>query len=187
MEIKNLFLAAILFTGVSYANSSIALNINDDDLEVSTSIGINTLTDYSNGTGYLVDINYIHSDGNNLTEIGFSGQNTLQGHQGLSLAFGLKAVVADQFLAFPLTAKGIYKLPLASTIPATSLMVNYTYAPSVLTFRDGDNFSEFRVELDMEIISNIHVFTGYRNIDTDYQDHEKVFNNSFYGGLKIRF
>ena len=187
MFIKKLFLSVALLTTASYANNSIAININNDDLEVAASLGLNTLTDYANGTQYLLDMNYLHTDGNNLSEIGFFGQNTLQGKEGLTLAFGLKAVIADDFLAFPLAVKGVYKLPLLSSIPTTSLMLSYAYAPSVLSFRDADNFSEFRLELDMEVISNIHVFTGYRTIDTDYETHNHVFNNSFYGGLKIRF
>jgi hypothetical protein len=122
-----------------------------------------------------------------MSTIGVSGQNTLQGVPGLTLAFGAKVIFASNFMALPLMAKGIYILPLNDSIPTTSLVTSLAYAPSVLSFRDGDNYSEFRFEANMEVISNVHIFTGYRNINTDYETGDHTFNNSFYGGLKLSF
>jgi hypothetical protein len=170
-----------------HAENSIGIDINSDDVEVLASVNLNTLADYANGTTYILDANYLRTDGYNMTRIGFSGQNRLQGVEGLTLAFGLKGVFASDFLAFPLMAKATYELPLKDSIPTTSLSLNLAYAPSVLSFRDADNYSDFRLEADMEIISNIHLFTGYRNISTNYNNHDKTFNNSFYAGLKLSF
>jgi len=176
-----------LLTGIVQAENSIGLDINSDDVEILASINLNTLADYANGTTYILDINYLHTDGKNMTRIGFSGQNSLQGVEGLTLAFGLKGVLASHFLAFPLMAKAVYELPLIDSIPTTSLALSVAYAPSVLTFRDADSYSDFRIEADMEVIANVHLFTGYRNIVTNYDKGDQTFNNSFYSGLKISF
>jgi len=187
MTIKKLLLATFLITGTLQAENSIGIDINSDDVEALASVNLNTLTDYANGTTYILDANYLHANGHDLLGIGFSGQNTLQGVEGLTLAFGLKGVIANDFLAFPLMAKGVYTLPLIDSIPTTSVSVSAAYAPSVLAFRDGDRYSDFRLEADMEVISNVHVFSGYRNIKTNYKDADHTFNNSFYGGLKLSF
>ncbi|HFU77394.1 MAG TPA: hypothetical protein ENK68_02700 [Epsilonproteobacteria bacterium] len=187
MTLRNILIATLFFSSTIHAENSIGIDINSDDVEVLASVNLNTLADYANGTTYILDTSYLRSDGDNLTRIGFSGQNRLQGIEGLTLAFGLKGVFASDFLAFPLMAKATYELPLKDSIPTTSLSLNLAYAPSVLSFRDADNYSDFRLEADMEVISNIHLFTGYRNISTNYNSNDKTFNNSFYGGLKLSF
>ena len=187
MTLKKLLLTTLLLTGSLTAQSSIGIDINDEDVEILASINLNSLANYADGTTYILDTSYLHTDGDNMSMIGVSGQNTLQGVPGLTLAFGAKVIFASDFMALPLMAKGIYTLPLNDSIPTTSLMTSFAYAPSVLSFRDGDNYSEFRLEADMEVISNVHIFTGYRNIDTDYEAGDHTFNNSFYGGLKLSF
>jgi len=185
--LKKLLLSSLLFTNLVLAENSVGLNINDNDLELLSSININTLTDYANGTTYLLDINYLYSDGDNMSQVAFYGQNSLQGREGLTFAFGIKGVLASDFLAFPLMAKSIYTLPLIDEIPTTSLSLAFAYSPQVLSFRDAKNYLEFRVEADMEIIYNVHIFTGYRNIDTEYNNYDKTFNDSFYAGMKLSF
>ena len=187
MYFKKLILATFLTVGLLHAETSIGLNINDEDVELTASINLNTLTDYANGTTYILDIDYLHTDGDNMTMVGFNGQNSLQGVDGFTLAFGAKVIFASDFMALPLMAKVAYALPLNDSIPTTSLSTSFAYAPSVLTFREGETYSEFRLEADMEIISNIHIFTGYRNIDTDYEAGDYSFNDSFYGGMKLSF
>jgi hypothetical protein len=184
---KKLLLTTLLLTGTLTAENRIGIDINSEDIEILGSVNLNTLTNYADGTTYILDASYLHTDGDNMTTVGFSGQNTLQGVEGLTLAFGLKGVLASDFMAFPLMAKAAYALPLNDSIPTTSLMASFAYAPSVLTFRDGETYSELKFEADMEVISNIHLFTGYRNIGTEYDTHDQTFNNSFYGGLKLSF
>ncbi len=187
MAIKNLLLATCLLSSSIYAENSIGIDINSDDVEVLASINLNTLASYASDTTYILDANYLHTDGDNMTTVGFSGQNSLQGVEGLTLAFGLKGVIASDFMAFPLMAKGVYTLPLNDSIPTTSIALGLSYAPSVLSFRDAESYSDLRAEVDMEIISNVHLFTGYRNIKTEYDTIDKTFNNSFYGGMKLSF
>lgn len=187
MIIKKILLSTLIMSSFLSAENSIGIDINSKDVEVLASINLNALTDYASGTTYILDFNYLHSDGDNMTRLSFLGQNSLQGVEGLTLAFGFKAVLADDFLALPLMAKGIYALPLSYNIPTISLALSLAYAPSILTFNDGETYSDISIEADMEVISNIHIFTGYRNISTEYTFVDKTFNDSFYAGLKLSF
>jgi len=187
MSIKKLFFSSLLSLGMLHAQNTIGLNINSDDLEVLAAMNLNTFADYSDSTTYVVDASYLHTDSDNLSTIGLSGENTFQGVEGLALAFGAKLVFADNFFALPLFGKASYALPLNDSIPTTSISTSLAYAPSVLSFSDAESYTEFRIEADMEVISNIHLFTGYRNIDTEYDRYDKTFNDSFYGGIKLSF
>ncbi|WP_415407462.1 YfaZ family outer membrane protein [Sulfurovum sp. CS9] len=187
MAVKKLLLATLLLTSTITAETSIGIDINNEDVEILGELNFNSLADYSSGTTYILDVSYLYTDGDNLAAIGFSGQNTLQGVEGLTLAFGAKLTFSEDFMALPLMAKANYSLPFTDSIPTTSLIASFAYAPSVLTFLDGETYSELRLEVDMEVISNIHIFTGYRNIDTDYEAGDYNFNDSFYAGMKLSF
>ena len=187
MSVKKLFFSSLLSLGMLHAQNSIGLNINSDDLEVLAAMNINTFADYSDSTTYVLDASYLHTDGDDLFTVGLSGENTFQGVEGLALAFGVKFISASDFFAVPLFGKVTYALPLNDRIPTTSIATSLAYAPSVLTFSDGESYTEFRLEADMEVVPNIHLFTGYRNIDTEYVRYDKTFNDSFYGGMKLSF
>ena len=120
MTTKKLLLATFLLTGLLTAENTLGIDINDEDVELLASVNINALTDYANGTTYILDASYLHTDGDNMATMGFSGQNTLQGIYGLTLAFGAKVILADDFLALPLMAKGTYALQLNDSEPTTS-------------------------------------------------------------------
>lgn len=187
MHLFKIVLGTFMLSGLLLAQNSISLNINDEDVELQTSLNLNDLIGYADGTTYTFDANYLHTDGDNLLGLGFSAENELQGVYGLTIGFGLKTVIADDFLAVPFLAKAAYTLPLTDSIPTTKLEMYAAYAPEVLSFSDGSGYSEFRTQIDMEVVSNIHLFTGYRNIDTDYSSGDHTFNDSFYGGLKLSF
>lgn len=167
------------------AENSIGLNFNSDDVEFLFSTDLTAFTNYSNGTLYLLDTNYLHKDDDDLLSIGISGQNELQGFEGVTLALGVKGVFADHFNALPLTLKANIELPFEG--PSTSLVTSIAYAPSVLSFIDAKSYTEFRIEADMEVISNIHIFTGYRNINTKYENEDKTFDDHFYLGMRLHF
>ena len=189
---KKLLLSTLLLTGISHAESSVGLDINADDVELLGAFNLNSSIGYTGGTSYIIDASYLHNDIDDLFTLGLSGENALEAAPGLIFGFGFKAVFSEDFMAFPLLGKVKYILPFDSDIPTTSVLASYAYAPSVLTFLDGDIYSEFRLDADMEVISNIHVFVGYRNIYTDYDTEknaigEHQLNDSFYGGLKLSF
>ena len=185
--IKKILLSTLLLSGLSQAQSSIGLDINSEDVELLGAFNFNSAIGYEGGTSYVVDASYLHNENDDLFTIGVSGENSLEAAPGLIFGFGFKAAFAEDFMAFPLLGKVRYILPFDSDIPTTSFLASFAYAPSVLTFSDGDTYSELRFEGDVEVISNIHVFAGYRNIDTDYEFVEYNLNDSWYGGLKLSF
>jgi len=191
--LKKLLFGTLLITGYLQAETSIGLDINNEDVELMGEVNFNSLADYSSGTTFVISGTYLYAgandndNGESLLTLGFSGQNSLQGIEGLSVALGAKAVFADDYMALPLFVRANYALPLIDTIPTTSFFADFAYAPSVLAFSDGETYTEFRIGADMEVIANTHVFVGYRNIDTDYTYGDYNFNDSFYGGLKLSF
>ncbi len=180
------FLFGILFSfAILHAENSASLNINNNDLELQASVDM--FSAYEGSTTYILDGSYLHTKTNNMFRVAFRGENTFQSLEGLSLGFGAKAVFADKFMSVPLLAKANLILPFGDTVPTTSINTSFAYAPSILSFVDAQSYTEFKLEADMEVISNIHLFTGYRNIDTKYNTHDKTFNDSFYGGMKLSF
>jgi len=187
MIIKKLLYTILLLINVLYAETSVGIDANKDDVELFASLNFNTLASYADGTTYILDIGYLHSSRDNMSHVAFSGENNFQGIENLTFALGIKGVLASDYLAFPLFTKGIYRLPLIDTIPTTSLAMTFAYAPKVLSLRDAKRYVEWRIEADMEVIPNVHAFTGYRNIDTEYNNYDKTFNDSVYLGVKLSF
>jgi len=193
MTLKNVLISTLFFSSAIYAENSVGVDINQNDAEVFASMNLNGLVDYENGTTYILDLNYLRSNKENMARVGIFGQNRIQGFRNLTLGFGFKSVLADNFLAFPLMVKGAYELPLSNNLPTTSVSLSLAYAPSAFSFRDAHNYADMRLEASMRIISNIHLFAGYRYISTNYNDkysqdfNDKTFNNSIYGGLKLSF
>ncbi len=185
--IKKLIASTLLCTVIASAEASIGLDINSNDVEILGDFNLNPTIGYTGGTSFVIDAGYLHTENDNLFTIALSGENALEAAPGLILGFGFKTAFSKDFMAIPLLGKVKYILPFDSDIPTTSLLASYAYAPSVLTFQDGDSYSELRLEADVEVISNIHVFTGYRNIETDYKTYEYKLDDSFYAGLKLSF
>jgi len=184
---KKLLLSTLVLTGFAQAQSSIGLDINSDDVEILGSYNFNESMGYTGTTSYHVDFSYLHNDRDDLVTLGLSAGSALEAAPDLHFAFGFKLAFAEDFVALPLFAQVDYLLPLPNSIPNTTLSASFAYAPSVLTFSDGDNYSEFRTEADMEVISNIHIFMGYRNIETNYERRDYTLSDNWYGGLKLSF
>ena len=183
---KQILLSTLLITGLLQADS-IGLNVNSEDVEVQGTITLDSLSAYGNGIQYIISGNYLHTDNDDLFKAGFSASSSLPGAEGLTVTLGMESVFSDSYLAMPLFGQVSLRLPLDEPIPATSLIARVDYAPSVLSFIDADRYLEYRLEADMEVISNIHIYGGYRNIETDYDTYDHTLNDNWYGGLRIGF
>jgi hypothetical protein len=185
MSYKNvLFILCCSFITLK-AGNSVGLNINSQDLEVQTSVDM--FSSYEGDTNYVLDGSYLHTQHNNLLRVAFTGENSFENVEGLSMGFGVKTIFTNRFMSLPLFAKANFLLPFENRLPNTSLKTSFAYAPSILNFIDAKTYKEFKLEADMEVISNIHLYTGYRNINTEYKTYNKTFNDSFYGGMKLSF
>jgi len=186
MLFKKLLFNTIILSSFLFSKSSIGLNINSDDVEFNGRYSLNEY--YQSDIEYHADLSYLYSsEENDLISFGINGEGALESAPGLIFGFGFEAVYTDDFMAIPLLGKVRYILPFDSDIPTTSLFLSYSYAPSGLTFSDGESYSNLKMEANMEIIPSLNIFTGYRNIDTDYEYEDYELNDSFYGGLKFSF
>jgi hypothetical protein len=157
----------------------------------------------------LADFNFLNIEDSEknakLIGIGIGATNKLEGVEGIELTFGAKAILANidddddseiedkWFAAVPLMGMIRYTFPpLMFNIPPISLETKILYAPKALSFGDSEKYSEFRVNADIEMIENVKIYTGYRNIITgfdvgDRDNEDYLFSNGFYGGLRFTY
>jgi len=192
----NKFLSLLLLSTVLlFSRTTVGLNINTEDFEVEGAMDITTFSEYTNGTIFIADANFINTEYDSLFGIGLGAYNSFQGMEGLNLGLGVKYIYIEDFMAFPLMVEASYGLPLIDAIPTVSLSAAMLYAPSALSFDEAENYFEFRVEAGIEVISSVGIYIGYRDIEVEYiddfsersSDSFETFNSSFYGGLKMSF
>jgi len=184
---KKQLISTLLCASTLLQANMVGININSEDVELEGKLNITSMVGYNSGTSYFIGGNYLHTDNDNMVTIAFGATNTLAGAEGITFSLGVEGVFAEEFIAMPFFGEAALHLPLDEPIPPTTLKIKLAIAPSVLSFVDADSYSEYRFEGDMEVISNVHVYMGYRNIDTDYETADYNFNDSWYGGLKISF
>ena len=190
----------ILFTTVStslilFAESGVGININNKDLELEGIIDSRNLAALqTSSTIYQADLNFINADSDDkLFGVGLGATNKLEGTQGVELTFGLKYMwveVKDESLnALPLMVKIRYDFPpLMFNIPPVAIEAKGVYAPKALSFGDSEEYSEMRFSADIEMIENVKIYAGYRNIHAGYKHIKSdLFDTGFYGGLKITY
>lgn len=189
MNLKKLiFTTLLLGTTILFSQSMVGLNVNDEDFEIEGAVDISSFSDYGNGTTYMINANLISTQIEELVSVGLSANNSFQGVDGLNLSLGMNLIFLEDYWATPMMIQASYSLPLIETIPTVSLSAEFLYAPSVLSFDEAEDYYEFRTEAAMEVISAVSIYMGYRNIEATYVDiSNKIFNDSFYGGLKIGF
>jgi len=195
MPFNKLLLLFFLSTVLLFSRTTVGLNINTEDFEVEGAMDITTFSEYVNGTMFIVDANFINTEYDSLFGVGIGAHNSFQGMEGLSLGLGIKYVYIEDFMALPLKAEASYGFLVTDNIPTVSLSAALLYAPSALSFDEAKNYFEFRAEAEIEVISSVAVYVGYRDIEIEYLDSFseslnnsfETFNSSFYGGLKISF
>ena len=65
----------------------------------------------------------------------------------------------------------LHNLPSANLL---SVRGELYYAPSVVTFGDGDRYLEFSARLEYKIVDPASIFIGYRNIEVDFETQGDV-------------
>lgn len=187
--------STLISSAMLFAESGVGLNINQEDLEVEALLDSRNLAALqTSSTIYQADVNFINENENNtLIGVGIGATNKVEGVQGLEMTLGVKGIWAtlgdEDFTALPLMGTVRYALPpLMYNIPPISLEGKLLYAPKVLSFGSAEEYREFRVGTAIEVIENTSIYAGYRNIHTNHNKVEsQLFNNSFYGGIKINY
>lgn len=192
--LKNIGISTLLTTVILFAESGVGLNINERDLEIEGVLDSRNLQALqTSSTIYQADVNFLNDDETSkLMGIGLGATNQVEGVEGLEMTFGLKGIWAEvgseDFTALPLMVTARYTFPpLMYNIPPLSIDGKVLYAPKVLSFGDSEEYREFRANVSLEVIENVNLYTGYRNIHTKHTKvfNSNLFNNSFYGGFKI--
>jgi hypothetical protein len=195
--LKKLFLGSLILTnylsanGYSmFENGSFGLNVNKDDVEIEGRASVSFITGTPVYNNFFLNGNYLNAN-NKVLGFGLSVENSPINYQNIVFNIGLRSVFSDHnsedFVALPITVGAKARLFLG-TLPITYLGTKFAYAPNPLSFKEADEYKEYRIELDSSIIQNVNVYFGYRNIDTHYDSGKSSsIDDSLYGGFKFVF
>ncbi len=191
-------ISVITFCAVSvFAMHSGEINLNDKDLELRAKFDIGQFnnsvephTMFIGGSFLNADSKHSSSDSADIDpyfEVNFLMMKEV-GNSGMSIGMGGKVNFTKDYSTIPLGLEFSYKIPATELIPMY-LNGSLYYAPSVLSFSDADNYLEYRISYDVEVITNGLITVGYRSMDTNFEDVRGDFNynESWYVGFKIGF
>ncbi len=197
---KKIALTTLCMSTLLLAQSGVGLNINEKDLEIDGTLDSRNLAALqTSSTIYQADVNFLYDDENaKLIGAGLLATNKVEALEGVEASFGAKFIWAEvgnnnatnnSFTALPLMAKVRYTIPpLIYKTPPMAIEGTYLYAPKALAFGDSTKYNEFRVNAQVEVIENVSIYAGYRNIKTEYKGiKNSLFNTGFYAGLKFTY
>ena len=191
---KRIAFTTLFTSALLLAESGVGVNVNEKDLEIEGVLDSRNLKALqTSSTIYQADVNFINADGDKLIAAGIGATNKVEGIEGVEMTFGAKYIWAEvgvnDFNSLPLMAKVRYTFPpLKFNIPPVSVEAKGLYAPSVLSFNDSKGYSEVRFSGDIEMIENVRLYAGYRNIHADYKGgNRELFDTGYYAGLKLTY
>lgn len=186
-----------LISSAAFAANQAELNINNNEVEGQFRFDLSKTG--NNLEGAFAGVRILNGDESNsdtisnidpLLEASFMVMRPVDGVEGLSLGLGLKAeytkLDGHNYMAIPFGLEADMKLPVATPFPFYVGGAMY-YAPSVLSFQDGDGYFEARIHLDAEPIKNGRIEVGYRQIDTDVENRNVTYNDALYFGFRYDF
>ena len=189
IAITTLFTSALLL-----AESGVGININEENLEVEGVLDSRNLEALqTSSTIYQADFNFLNADNEKLIGAGIFATNKLEAVEGVEMGFGAKLIWAEigveDFTSLPLMVQVRYTFPpLMYSIPPIAIEARGLYAPGVLSFGDSEDYSEVRFSADIEMIDNVKIYAGYRNIHAGYKGiTSNLFDTGYYGGLKFTY
>jgi hypothetical protein len=206
---KILGLVAVLFVTYSFGSAELNLNSNSIGALVDWRIHKKGYTNYYLGGRYVnngkVTVGGHSFDGDSakstLASFNFKMMNQYRYRkhniQGFGLGMGMSAEYIDfdegsqDFLATPLRLYGNMQFDYR-----ISFDIDLAYAPEMLTFQDGVEYSELKAKFNFRVIDNGYVFAGFRHIQakydyTDDNDQDQKYtvklDRDIFGGFKIVF
>ncbi len=187
---KLIFVILLLSTQLfSFQRFSFGLNVNTDVVEFEGKLSMAPLMSDPIYRNFYADFNFIN-DNDTIFGAGVYVENTFYSYQPLSFQVGIRSVFSDygndDFIALPILFGFKHKV-YAGNIPIGSLGARVAYAPSPICFQDAQKYLETRIEATMQIIENVEIYAGYRNIDTDYDEYQLNYSNSGYLGFRFIF
>lgn len=155
------------------AATGLDVNVSDDTatLAVRNPIGLKV----ENVKRSEVELGFFYKDDTKNSMMGDLGFEVSGGAganaPGLDFGAGLKAYIGS-FAEYDVGALtiGLMARYAPSIAPRFFLSLRGNYAPNILTFNDGDNFSEFNGRFGYEILPEVEIYAGYRKIETELDD-----------------
>ncbi|WP_456323362.1 YfaZ family outer membrane protein [Hydrogenimonas sp.] len=182
--------AALLAALPLMAQNSAEIDLNSDDIEIAGKYELGQSFDYDGRSSR----NYLHAAylysgeshtrGKNLVEFGYLATGTLGDFTRLRFGIGIKAALAEDYVAIPLGLTVHYRVPVEWPV---SLSGEVYAAPDPLVFSDGEGYGGYRFGVESKLIPNATIYAGYRNIDLKYKDDSKNFNDGWYAGVRFHF
>lgn len=186
-----------LISSAAFAANQVELNVNNKEVEGQFRFDLSKTG--SNLDGAFAGVRILNGDESNsntisnidpLIEVSFMVMRPVESVEGLSLGLGLKVeytkLDGNNYMAIPFGIEADMKLPVVTPFPFYVGGALY-YAPSVLSFQDGDGYLEARIHLDAEPIKNGRIEVGYRKIDTDVENRNVTYNDALYFGFRYDF
>jgi len=189
-------LLLIWISAALYAQHDASINLNNDEIELKGNLDIGEMNESDYPDTYFLTLGFLDVDNDESTdpmfEAGLMLRQNIEAVEGLRFGLGLKGtyteVANSDHAAIPLGAELEYTLPFVFSMPI-KLKGALFYAPSVLSFKDADGYSEGRIELSIDIVEQATLFVGYRNIETDFDGYrgDYTYTDKGYIGAKVRF
>lgn len=137
------------------ANETARIGFFNQTLDVSEHYRIDAGFQFDNDKSYLVDASVLYAN---------------KGMLDPNIDLGVKAKLAyvdhdpsgDKTTGMLLGVQGKFWLP--TPVPS-ALMVEYLYAPKILTFGDGDYLSEANVRYQVQLLRSLNGYIGYRQFN----------------------
>ncbi len=189
-----------------FAMHTVELNINDLELEAGVKLDIGQFNHNIEPDTTFIGVTYINANkeysedasGNSVDKLGkYFNFNFLMkqevNNSDLKVGLGVKTVFSSidepnlsSYTAIPLGVEVEYTLPVEIMIPI-SLDAQMYYAPKSLSFSDSKSYFEYRFEANFEVIERGSLYVGFRNIETNYDSSDYVYNRASYLGFKFAF
>ena len=187
MKLKKILFLTLLSIPL-FSQDLIGLNVNNDEIEIDTSLNLNKYMDVSASSAYIANLSYLHGVDKDLLTLGLGVYQNYGEVDGLLFGFGINSIVEEDLVALPLYAHAIYVLPFVKYFPKTNVSAKVSYAPKTLTFVDGEQYLEMRTEVDLDILNDVSIYGGYRVITSSYKfDDDMDISDNFYGGFRYSF
>jgi hypothetical protein len=175
----------------SFAMNSAEININNEDLELGAKIDMANISNRVDSDIMYLGADYLYTNKDkNIKLYPFYELNFLMMrniNEDLGFGLGIKLNHTHNFTSSPLGFEIAYHIPQTYIVPIY-LKGSIYYATHVLSYEDADNFAEYRLNVDIEVIEDGFITLGYRNLKTNYEKRGDItYNSSFYGGFRIRF
>lgn len=186
-----------MMSASAFAAHQIGVNVNDREVGGEIRLDMGRMGNAMSNA--YIGARFLNGDNNNsqtivdpdpLMELSFMVMQPVRGVSGLKVGLGIKAeyteIDGERYGAIPLGVEAELKLPMNTPFPFYVNGALY-YAPSALSFKQGDGYMETRIGLDVEPIENARIGVGYRTIDTDLKNRNVTYNDAWYFGMRLDF